>query len=275
MENRYAVHPEQVKRFTTEELRRHFHIPTLFVSGELKLYYSHEDRVVIGGAMPSAEPITLDAGDFLRTEYFLERREIGIVNVGGQGTVTVDGEAFVLEHKDFLYIGLGHEDVQFASSSGEQAKFYLVSATAHRAYPTQKAAIAELTPNHLGEAAASNVRNLYQVIHADGIQSCQLMMGITQLETNNTWNTMPAHIHDRRMEVYLYLDIEENARVFHFMGEPSETRHLVVANEEAVISPAWSIHSGSGTANYSFIWAMAGENYTFKDMDFVPMDQLR
>lgn len=151
MENRYAVHPEQVKRFTTEELRRHFHIPTLFVSGELKLYYSHEDRVVIGGAMPAAEPITLDAGDFLRTEYFLERREIGIVNVGGQGTVTVDGEAFVLEHKDFLYIGLGHEDVQFASSSGEQAKFYLVSATAHRAYPTQKAAIAELTPNHLGK----------------------------------------------------------------------------------------------------------------------------
>ncbi|MGE6630275.1 5-dehydro-4-deoxy-D-glucuronate isomerase [Bacillus sp. NPDC077027] len=275
MENRYSVHPEQVKRFTTEELRNHFHISSLFVKGELKLFYSHEDRVVIGGATPSAGKIKLDAGDFLKTDYFLERREIGIVNVGESGAVTVDGEEYVLEHKDFLYIGLGHKDVQFTSIEGKQAKFYLVSATAHKQYPTQKAAIADLTPNHLGEAAASNVRNLYQVIHADGIQSCQLMMGITQLETNNTWNTMPAHIHDRRMEVYLYLDVADEAKVFHFMGEPSETRHLVVGNEEAVISPAWSIHSGSGTANYSFIWAMAGENYTFKDMDFVPMDELR
>ncbi|TWN06245.1 5-dehydro-4-deoxy-D-glucuronate isomerase [Bacillus licheniformis] len=275
MENRYSVHPEQAKRFTTAELREHFLIDSLFVENQLNMFYSHEDRVVIGGAVPVKEPIKLDAGDFLKTDYFLERREVGIVNVGQAGTVKVDGEEHVLGHKDFLYIGLGSKDVYFSSLNDGAAKFYFISATAHKHYPVQKAALSELPYDHLGDEASSNVRNLYKVIHEDGIKSCQLMMGITFLESNNTWNTMPAHVHDRRMEVYLYLDLHEEEKVFHFMGEPTETRHLVVGNEQAVISPAWSIHSGSGTSNYCFIWAMAGENYTFKDMDAVPMNVIR
>lgn len=275
MENRYSVHPEQAKRFTTAELREHFLIESLFVENQVNMFYSHEDRVVIGGAVPVKEPLKLDAGDFLKTDYFLERREIGIVNVGQAGAVKVNGEKHVLGHKDFLYIGLGNKDVYFSSLNEGAAKFYFVSATAHQHYPVQKAALSELPYDHLGDEASSNVRNLYKVIHADGIKSRQLMMGITFLEQNNTWNTMPAHVHDRRMEVYLYLDLDEDERVFHFMGEPTETRHLVVGNEQAVISPAWSIHSGSGTSNYCFIWAMAGENYTFKDMDAVPMNVIR
>ncbi|MFN2744500.1 MULTISPECIES: 5-dehydro-4-deoxy-D-glucuronate isomerase [unclassified Bacillus (in: firmicutes)] len=275
MENRYSVHPEQAKRFTTAELREHFLIESLFAENQLKMVYSHEDRVVIGGAVPVNESIQLDAGDFLKTDYFLERREIGIVNVGMPGAVKIGGEEHVMGHKDFLYIGLGNQDVSFSSLDEGTAKFYFVSATAHKNYPVQKASLAELPYDHLGEEASSNVRNLYKVIHADGIQSCQLMMGITFLEPHNTWNTMPAHVHDRRMEVYLYLDLDESEKVFHFMGEPTETRHLVVGNEQAVISPAWSVHSGSGTSNYCFIWAMAGENYTFKDMDAVPMNVIR
>ncbi|MDQ0928143.1 4-deoxy-L-threo-5-hexosulose-uronate ketol-isomerase [Bacillus atrophaeus] len=275
MENRYSVHPEQVKRFTTEELRSHFLMESLFTENELTMFYSHEDRVVIGGAAPVKANIKLDAGDFLKTEFFLERREIGIINVGKPGVVKVGDEEYVLQTKDFLYIGMGHRDVSFSNLNGETAKFYFVSAGAHQQYPTQKAAISELTPAHLGGETASNVRDLYKVIHNDGIKSCQLMMGITVLEKNNNWNTMPAHVHDRRMEAYLYLDLNEDAKVFHFMGEPDETRHLVVGNEQAVLSPAWSIHSGAGTSNYSFVWAMAGENYTFTDMDLVPMNGLK
>lgn len=214
-----------------------FLIESLFVENKLNMVYSHEDRVVIGGAVPVKESIALDAGDFLKTDYFLERREIGIVNVGKPGAVKVGDEEYVLEHKDFLYIGLGNKDVSFSSLNEGGAKFYFISATAHQKYPVQKASLSELPYDHLGEEASSNVRNLYKVIHADGIQSCQLMMGITFLEPNNTWNTMPAHVHDRRMEAYLYLDLAEDAKVFHFMGEPTETRHLVVGNEQAVIHP--------------------------------------
>lgn len=187
----------------------------------------------------------------------------------------VGDDEYVLQTKDFLYIGMGNRDVAFKSLNGETAKFYFVSSGAHQSYPTQKAALSELTPDRLGDAAASNVRSLYKVIHQDGIQSCQLMMGITMLDENNNWNTMPAHVHDRRMEAYLYLDLEKDSKVFHFMGQPDETRHLVVGNDQAVLSPAWSIHSGAGTSNYSFVWAMAGENYTFTDMDLVPMDGLK
>ncbi|WP_024573409.1 5-dehydro-4-deoxy-D-glucuronate isomerase, partial [Bacillus subtilis] len=226
-------------------------------------------------AAPGQSELKLDAGDFLKTDFFLERREIGIINVGQPGAVRVGDDEYVLQTKDFLYIGMGNQDVSFSSLNGEKAKFYFVSACAHKSYPTQKAALPELTPDRLGDDAASNVRSLYKVIHQDGIKSCQLMMGITMLDQNNNWNTMPAHVHDRRMEAYLYLDLEKDSKVFHFMGQPDETRHLVVGNEHAVLSPAWSIHSGAGTSNYSFVWAMAGENYTFTDMDLVPMDGLK
>ena len=275
MENRYSVHPEHVKRFTTEELRSHFLMDPLFTENKLTMYYSHEDRVVIGGAAPRQSELKLDAGDFLKTDFFLERREIGIINVGQPGAVRVGDDEYVLQTKDFLYIGMGNQDVAFSSLNEEKAKFYFVSSCAHKSYPTQKAALSELTPDRLGDDAASNVRSLYKVIHQDGIKSCQLMMGITMLDQNNNWNTMPAHVHDRRMEAYLYLDLEKDSKVFHFMGQPDETRHLVVGNEQAVLSPAWSIHSGAGTSNYSFVWAMAGENYTFTDMDLIPMDGLK
>ncbi|GAF64821.1 5-dehydro-4-deoxy-D-glucuronate isomerase [Alkalihalobacillus trypoxylicola] len=276
MENRYTTNPTDFKNYTTERVRNDFLIESLFVEGEIKMVYTHYDRTVVGGVIPTTNAIKLDAGDFLRTEYFLERREIGIVNIGPKGKVTVEGEVYDLNKRDCLYIGLGKENVTFESEdSSNPAKFYFVSALAHKEYPTKVLPIADAEPERLGEDATSNKRTIYKYIHQNGIQSCQLMMGMTLLEPNNMWNTMPAHIHDRRNEVYLYFDMDEDSRVFHFMGEPTETRHLVVKNEQAIISPPWSIHSGVGTKNYTFIWAMAGENYTFKDMDFVPMENLK
>ncbi|MCM3761311.1 5-dehydro-4-deoxy-D-glucuronate isomerase [Alkalihalobacillus oceani] len=276
MENRYAANPTDVKQYTTERLREDFLIEKLFTDGELKMVYSHYDRTVIGGAVPVENELKLEAGDFLRTAYFLERREVGIINIGGQGKVTVDGEEYLLNKRDCLYIGRGKKSVLFASVDVKApARLYFVSTTAHRDYPTKVLPIDAAVPTRLGSGAQSNNRTIYKYIHEEGIQSCQLMMGMTILEPNNMWNTMPAHVHDRRNEVYLYFDMEEESRVFHFMGEPSETRHLLVKNEEAVISPPWSIHSGVGTNNYTFIWAMAGENYTFTDMDFVEMKNLR
>lgn len=276
MEIRYAANPTDTKQYTTDKLREEFLIESLFEEGQIHLVYSHHDRVVVGGAIPTGETLKLDAGDALRTDYFLERREIGIVNIGPNGTVTVDGEKYPLNKRDCLYVGLGNKEVTFESDDPTNpARFYLVSCPAHKQYPTKVLPIADAEPTKLGSDAESNNRTIYKYIHGDGIQSCQLMMGMTLLEPNNMWNTMPAHVHDRRMEVYLYFDMEEESRVFHFMGEPSETRHLVVKNEQAVISPPWSIHSGVGTNNYTFIWAMAGENYTFKDMDFVKMEDLK
>ncbi|WP_054705898.1 5-dehydro-4-deoxy-D-glucuronate isomerase [Bacillus sp. JCM 19041] len=276
MDIRYEVNPEDGKRYTTEELRKAFMIESLFQGGELSFCYSHYDRLVIGGAVPTTNALKLDAGDVLRTEFFLERREIAIINIGGQGTVTVNGETYTMQKRDCLYVGKGNEDVLFESSeANDPARYYLVSSTAHKEYPTRLLPIADAEPNRLGSDAESNNRTIYKYVHEDGIQSCQLMVGMTLLEPNNMWNTMPAHVHDRRMEAYLYFDMEPDSRVFHFMGQPNETRHLVVGNEQAVISPPWSIHSGVGTSNYTFIWAMAGENYTFKDMDFVPMEDLK
>ncbi|GAA0374318.1 5-dehydro-4-deoxy-D-glucuronate isomerase [Bacillus horti] len=276
MEIRYATNPTDSKQYTTDKLRKEFLIEDLFVNGELNLVYSHHDRMVIGGAVPVSEPLKLEAGDALKTEYFLERREVGIINIGARGTVKVGGEEHSLEKQDCLYIGLGHEEVTFHSSdSSEPARFYLISSLAHKEYPTQKLAIENATPVEMGSAEECNERTIYQYIHEGGIKSCQLMMGMTLLKPGSIWNTMPAHIHDRRAEVYLYFDMSSNGRVFHFMGEPSETRHLVVSNEQVVISPNWSIHSGAGTSHYTFIWAMAGENYTFKDMEFVKMEDLR
>ncbi|MDT8859800.1 5-dehydro-4-deoxy-D-glucuronate isomerase [Alkalihalobacillus sp. MEB130] len=276
MEIRHATSPVGIKQNTTEQLRNEFLIESLFVDGEINMVYSHYDRVIVGGAIPTSQALTLDAGDALKTDYFLERREIGIVNIGPKGKVVVDGEEFELNKRDCLYVGLGKKEVTFHSvEPTTPARFYLVSATAHKEYPTKVLPIADAEPTKLGSDSESNNRTIYKYIHDGGLQSCQLMMGMTLLEPNNMWNTMPAHVHDRRMEVYLYFDMDEESRVFHFMGERSETRHLVVKNEDAIISPPWSIHSGVGTKNYTFIWAMAGENYTFKDMDFVKMEDLK
>ncbi|MGM0874817.1 MAG: 5-dehydro-4-deoxy-D-glucuronate isomerase [Bacillota bacterium] len=276
MEIRHATNPADFKSYTTERLRSDFLIDSLFVQGQINMTYSHYDRVVTGGAIPTKQALKLEDQDTLKTEYFLERREVGIINIGAEGTVLIDGQAYTLNKRDCLYVGLGNKEVLFESNNAsDPAKFYIVSTPAHKQYPTKKAPIEYAEPTHLGSDSESNKRTIYKYIHADGIQSCQLMMGMTLLEPNNMWNTMPAHLHDRRMEVYLYFDMDQDSRVFHFMGEPKDTRHLVVQNEQAVLSPPWSIHSGVGTSNYTFIWAMAGENYTFTDMDAVKMEELK
>ncbi|UVI28546.1 5-dehydro-4-deoxy-D-glucuronate isomerase [Paenibacillus spongiae] len=277
MDIRYASHPNEVKSFDTPRLRQEFLMESLFVPNELKLTYTHVDRFIVGGALPIGRPVQLEADKKeMGADFFLERREIGIINVGGQGTVTVDGTAYSMGSKDGLYIGLGAREVIFSSeNAGEPAKFYLNSAPAHRTYPTVKIAISEASPNHLGSISNSNERTIYRYIHAGGVQSCQLVMGMTLLKPGNMWNTMPCHTHNRRSEIYFYFDMQDDGVIFHYMGEPQETRHLVVRNEQAVISPSWSIHSGVGTGSYTFIWGMAGENQTFEDMDAVSMKDLR
>lgn len=276
MEIRYSTHPDHAKTFTTEELRKHYLVEELFVPNEIKLTYSMEDRTIIGGITPTQEAISLKGYDEIKADYFLERREVGIFNVGGKGIITVDGEQYDMENKDCLYIGLGKKELLFSSESAENpAKYYLYSAPAHKEYPTQHVAFKDIEGDRLGSLENANDRVIRRMIHLEGIQSCQVVMGMTQLNTGSVWNSMPTHTHNRRSEVYLYIDLDENARMFHFMGEPTETRHLVMKNEQAVISPPWSIHCGSATSNYTFIWAMAGENKTYTDMDAAPMDVLR
>ncbi|PZD93204.1 5-dehydro-4-deoxy-D-glucuronate isomerase [Paenibacillus sambharensis] len=277
MEIRYASHPNEVKSFDTSRLRKEFLIESLFTENQLNLTYTHVDRFIVGGVLPVNGSVKLDADKKeMGADFFLERREIGIINIGGAGTVTVDGTSYDMETKDCLYIGLGAQDVTFSSKdSSSPAKFYFNSAPAHKQYPTVKASISEANPKHLGSIANSNERTIYQFIHGGGIQSCQLVMGLTMLKPNNMWNTMPCHTHNRRAEVYFYFDMPEDGVVFHYMGEPQETRHLVVRNEQSIISPSWSIHSGVGTSNYTFIWGMAGENQIFDDMDMVAMKDLR
>jgi 4-deoxy-L-threo-5-hexosulose-uronate ketol-isomerase len=277
MEIRYASSPKETKQMDTEQLRANYLIERLFVPGELNMVYSHVDRMITGGVLPTHAPVRLEADPKeMGADYFLERREIGIINVGPAGTVTVDGTDYILETKDCLYIGLGNKEVAFRSNDPEQpARFYFNSAPAHKNYPTAKVSISEAQPNHLGSLSSSNERTIYRYIHTKGVQSCQLVMGMTLLKPNNMWNTMPCHTHNRRSEVYFYFDMPKDGAVFHFMGEPAETRHLVVRNEQAVISPSWSIHSGVGTSNYTFIWAMAGENQIFEDMDAVSMEDLK
>nr|WP_263324531.1 5-dehydro-4-deoxy-D-glucuronate isomerase [Neobacillus sp. Marseille-Q6967] len=276
MEIRYSTHPDQVKTFTTEDLRKHYLIEELFVPGEIKLTLSMEDRTIIGGITPKEEAISLKGYDEIKANYFLERREVGIFNVGGNGKITVDGESYVMENKDCLYIGSGKQELLFASDSADNpAKFYLYSAPAHKEYPTQHVAFKDIEGDRLGSVENANDRVIRRMIHLEGIQSCQVVMGLTQLNTGSVWNSMPTHTHHRRSEVYLYIDLDENARMFHLMGDPAETRHLVMKNEQAVISPPWSIHCGSATSSYTFIWAMAGENKTYNDMDAVSIDQLR
>ncbi|MBO9600332.1 MAG: 5-dehydro-4-deoxy-D-glucuronate isomerase [Cohnella sp.] len=277
MEIRYASHPNEVKAFDTSRLREEFLIERLFVPGKLALTYSHVDRFIVGGVIPAAEPVKLEADrSVIGAASFLERREIGIINVGGAGTITVDGQTYAMDNKDCLYVGRGALEVSFASNdAGRPAKYYFNSTPAHQTYPTVKAAISEASPNHLGNQANSNERTIYRYIHTGGIQSCQLVMGMTLLKEGSMWNTMPCHTHNRRSEVYFYFDMPDDGVVFHLMGEPTETRHIVLRNEQAVISPSWSIHSGVGTNNYTFIWGMAGENQIFEDMDAVAMKDLQ
>lgn len=277
METRYPPQPDVAKRLTTDELRQQLLIEKLFVPGQITMVYSHVDRVIVGGAAPTNSGLEL-VGDKkeLGADTFLERREMGVVNVGGPGKITVDGTAYAMSKLDGLYIGQGSRSVCFESDDAAQpAHFYFASTPAHQAYPTAHIPISDAEPTRLGSLSNSNERTIYKYIHPEGVKSCQLVMGVTLLEPNNMWNTMPVHTHVRRMEVYFYFDIPGDNVVFHLFGEPQETRHMVMRNEQAVISPSWSIHSGMGTANYAFIWAMAGENQTFSDMDAVPMAELK
>ncbi|WP_159792352.1 5-dehydro-4-deoxy-D-glucuronate isomerase [Puerhibacterium puerhi] len=276
MEQRYATSPEHVRTMTTDELRERFLVTDLFVPGQVNAVYTHHDRVVLGGAVPTSDPLPLPTYDEIRSQYFCEHRELGVVNVGAAGTVNVDGEKHELAHGACLYVGRGARDVVFTSDdAAEPAAFYLFSAPAHAAYPTTLVRPGEGTVRELGDQLTSNRRTLNQYIHADGVKSCQIVMGVTTLHPGSMWNTLPAHTHDRRTECYLYFDLPADARVVHLMGRPDETRHLVVADKEAVISPSWSVHSGVGTAAYSFVWAMAGENQTFDDMDGFPVTAMR
>ena len=273
---RYANHPEDSKHYTTEELRKHYLIEKVFIEDEVNLVYSHVDRVIAGGITPVKKALKLEGCKELGSEYFLERRELGVINIGGDGKVVIDGTEYEVKSREGLYVGMGSKELVFTSADEKNpAKFYINSSPAHKTYPTVMINLEKANKVHLGDLANSNKRTIYQYVHPAVCQSCQLVMGMTMLEPNNMWNTMPCHTHERRMEVYLYFDMTDDNKVFHLMGEPNETRHIVMGNEQAVISPSWSIHSGVGTKNYTFIWGMAGENQTFTDMDHVAMDDLR
>lgn len=276
MEIRYSTHPEHAKTFTTEQIREHYLIEALFEAGEIKLVYSMEDRAIVGGISPLEDVIALKGYDEIKADYFLERREAGIFNVGGSGKIKVDGETYEMKTKDCLYVGMGKKELLFESdSAANPAKFYLFSAPAHKEYPTQQVAFNDIEGDRMGSNVNANDRVIKRMIHEEGIQSCQIAMGMTKLHAGSVWNSMPTHTHNRRMEVYLYFDLDEQDRMFHMMGEPDQTRHIVMKNEEAVISPPWSIHCGVATGSYTFIWAMAGENKTYRDMDAVSMNELR
>jgi 4-deoxy-L-threo-5-hexosulose-uronate ketol-isomerase len=276
MEIRFQSSPKEVKGMTTQELRENFLVQDLVKADALKLVYSHYDRVIVGGAKPVAQKIVLPNEAELRADFFLQRRELGIINVGGKGVVEADGVTYELAKLDALYLGKGTQNVSFASVSKESpADFFLLSAPAHQTYSNRRMTKEEASPVNLGDQATANKRTIYKYIHQDGIQSCQLVMGLTVLEDGSVWNSVPPHTHTRRMEVYFYFDLPEQHRIFHLMGEPQETRHIVMANHEAVISPPWSVHCGPGTTNYGFIWAMAGENYTFTDMDPVSIGEMK
>ena len=274
-ESRYASSPEAVKQYDTAQLRDEFLIDNLMESGKINLTYSHYDRYIAGSAVP-LEPLTLETIDPLKADYFLERREIGIINVGGDGVVSVDGVNYQMGLKDALYIGSGNKEVIFKSNDANNpAKYYLNAAPAHKSYPTKLVSKADANKIELGSLETANDRTVNQMIIGGIVTTCQLQMGMTELKTGSVWNTMPAHVHDRRMEVYFYMDIPENQAVCHFMGQPQETRHIWMNNHQAVISPPWSIHCGSGTSNYTFIWGMAGENLDYNDMDVAKITELR
>ncbi|MBB5536055.1 5-dehydro-4-deoxy-D-glucuronate isomerase [Rhizobium giardinii] len=270
---RFAIDPFATGAMGTDELRHNFHIGNLFEPGRINLTYTHYDRMILGGAVPTDGPLKLEAIKPVGTKSFLERRELVVVNIGGPGEVVVGDGAHALDTRDMLYVGLGEEVAFTSKSAATPAKFYILSAPAHCKYPTRLITLGNAKRLDLGSQETSNERSIFQFTST--IETCQIVVGMTQLAKGSVWNTMPAHVHDRRMEAYLYFDVADNARVFHFMGEPSETRHIVMANEEAVLSPVWSIHSGCGTSNYAFIWAMAGDNVDYTDVDAVAIGDMR
>jgi len=275
-EIRYAEHPDDARLYDTKTMREHFLFERVFVKDRISLCYTHSDRVVFGGAFPAEKPLRLEGGKDFGSDVFLDRRELGVICIAGNGKISADGNEYAMKKGDGLYIGKGMKEVTFSSIDKDNPpKFYMASSPAHVSYPVVFIPIEKANPRKLGEASTSNVRTIYQYVHPAVCQSCQLVMGMTVLEEGSVWNTMPCHTHERRMEVYLYFDIKEGGAVFHLHGQPKETRHIVMNNEQAVISPSWSIHCGVGTSSYTFIWAMAGENQTFDDMDTLVTTELK
>ncbi len=274
-EFRYASHPKDAAKYDTNELREHFLIETLFAENQVRLTYSMYDRYIVGGVMPVGQSLKLETIPYLKSDNFLDRRELGIINVGDAGQVSVDGEIFTLQKKEALYVGMGAKEVIFSSAAGGQALFYINSAPAHTTFPTTKVTKENAEIVHLGEEKLANKRIINKLIVNSVVKTCQLQMGLTELLPGSVWNTMPAHTHNRRMEAYFYFELESPQTICHFMGEPDNTRHIFMQNHQAVLSPEWSIHSGAGTTNYSFIWGMAGENLDYGDMDIVAPNELR
>ena len=270
-QTRHAIDPATAKTLDTDQLRAHFHVGGLFEEGEINLVYTHYDRLILGSAVPAGGTLALDQVEEAGTPSILDRREMGVLNIGEAGSVTVGGTTYEVGTGEVLYIGMGSGPVTF----GGNGRFYVLSAPAHQTYPTRLITLADARRVELGARETANERVIIQFLHPEVCKSCQLLMGYTQFAEGSVWNTMPAHLHDRRMEAYLYFQLPENQRVFHLMGEPSQTRHIVMANEEAVISPPWSIHAGAGTASYTFCWAMAGDNVDFTDMDMVAVEDLQ
>ncbi|WP_434583282.1 5-dehydro-4-deoxy-D-glucuronate isomerase [Klebsiella sp. R390] len=278
MDIRQSIHSDHAKTLDTAGLRKEFLVETIFTADRYTMTYSHIDRIIVGGVMPVTQTLSVggEVGKQLGVSYFLERRELGVINIGGPGTITVDGTCYEIGHRDALYVGKGAKEVVFASvDAAKPSRFYYNCAPAHTTYPTKRVTPADVAPVVLGEDVTSNRRTINKYFVPDVLETCQLSMGLTELAPGNLWNTMPCHTHERRMEVYFYFGLEENSCVFHMMGQPQETRHIVVQNEQAVISPSWSIHSGVGTRAYTFIWGMVGENQVFDDMDHVKVGDLR
>jgi 4-deoxy-L-threo-5-hexosulose-uronate ketol-isomerase len=275
MQIRQTINPKETARMNAEEIRANFLIEKLFSPNEINLVYTHYDRVIAGGIVPIVD-VLLSNPDGLKAEYFLERRELGIINIGGEGEILADNQSFMIRKLDCLYLGKGTKNVVFSSKDAvNPAQFFMLSAPAHKEYPNALMTRENASPVDLGSIETANQRTIYKYIHLNGLRSCQLVMGLTVLKTGSVWNTMPSHVHDRRMEVYCYFDVPASQAVCHLMGEPTDTKHIWVQNHQAIISPPWSIHSGCGTSNYSFIWGMAGENQEFTDMDAVPINELR
>lgn len=276
MRSIYSVHPEDFKTYQTARIREQFLLDGIVKANQINCVYTHYDRMIVGAANPVDKELELENYPNLKADYFLQRREIGIINVAGDGQIIVDGQIYAVNKLDCLYIGKGIKSVKFLSvNSSNPAVFYILSCPAHTNYPTTLLTNEKAVKVNAGDPSKANRRTINKYIHAEGIQSCQLVMGLTILSDGSVWNTMPAHVHDRRMEAYFYFDVQQGQRVFHYMGEADETRHIVMANYEAVVSPPWSIHSGSGTASYSFIWGMAGENLDYTDMDVLKIEDLK
>jgi 4-deoxy-L-threo-5-hexosulose-uronate ketol-isomerase len=267
-EIRYSNHPKDAKHYDTERIRKDFLVQNLMTQGDVNMVYSMNDRFIVGGAVPYKEEQLLEAIDPLKAGHFCDRRELGVINVGGTGSVKVDGKAYTLKYKEALYVGAGTKEVVFASESADKpAHFYFNSAPAHKSYPTKQITLADAEKVELGALESSNARKINKLIVNSVVDVCQLQMGMTELKPGSVWNTMPVHLHSRRMEAYFYFEVPDEQAICHFMGEPNETRHIWLHNEEAVVSPSWSIHAAAGTSNYNFIWGMAGENLDYGDMD--------